>query len=187
MRIRQLRLAERLGFTRAFCPASSGPMAVAGRVSALEACVMEPTTDVDSPRKESEMEKILVAYDGTEPSKRALAAAASLGKAFGAQLGVVSVVPRRPGRFPTDPWDNRKVHAAELVEARDLLRAEGLEAELIEPVGDPAVMIEHVAENGGYDTVVVGARGLGAIDRMLQGSVSAHVATHASTTVVVAR
>ena len=37
---------------------------------------MEPTTDFDSPRKESEMEKILVAYDGTEPSKRALAAAA---------------------------------------------------------------------------------------------------------------
>lgn len=133
------------------------------------------------------MEKILVAYDGTEPSKRALAAAATLGKAFGARLGVVSVVPRRPGRFPTDPWDDRKVHAAELAEARDLLRAEGLEAELIEPVGDPAVMIEKVAETGGYDTIVIGARDLGAIGRLLQGSVSEHVATHSSATVVVAR
>lgn len=133
------------------------------------------------------MEKILIAYDGTEPSKRALAAAATLGKAFGARLGVVSVVPRRAGRFPIDPWDDDAVHADELVEARDLLRKEGLEAELFEPVGDPAEMIERVAEKGGFDTVVVGARGLGAIGRFLQGSVSEHVATHANTTVVVAR
>lgn len=133
------------------------------------------------------MEKILIAYDGTEPSKRALAAAATLGKAFGARLGVVSVVPRRAGRFSIDPWDDDAVHADELVEARDLLRKEGLEAELFEPVGDPAEMIERVAEKGGFDTVVVGARGLGAIGRFLQGSVSEHVATHANTTVVVAR
>ncbi len=133
------------------------------------------------------MEKILVAYDGTEPSKRALAAAATLSKAFGARLGVVSVVPSRPDRFPIDPWDDRKVHANELIEAQELLRADGLEAELIEPVGDPAKMIEQVAEQGGYDTVIVGARRLGMIDRILQGSVSEHVATHASATVVVAR
>lgn len=57
------------------------------------------------------MEKILVAYDGTEWSKRALAVAATLSKAFGARLNVVSVVPRRPGRFPIDPWDDGKVHA----------------------------------------------------------------------------
>jgi len=133
------------------------------------------------------MEKILIAYDGTEPSKRALMEAATLGKAFGAHLGVVSVVPFRPGRFPIDPWDDNKAHADELIEARDLLRAQGLEAELIEPMGDPAEMIEQVAEKGGYDTIVIGARGLGAIGRMLQGSVSEHVATHADATVVVAR
>ena len=46
------------------------------------------------------MDKILVAYDGTTPSKRALHTAATLGKAFGATIGVVSVVPRRPGRSP---------------------------------------------------------------------------------------
>jgi nucleotide-binding universal stress UspA family protein len=48
-------------------------------------------------------------------------------------------------------------------------------------------MIEQVAEKGGYDTVVVGARGLGALGRILQGSVSEHVATHANATVIVAR
>jgi nucleotide-binding universal stress UspA family protein len=133
------------------------------------------------------MEKILIAYDGTEPSKRALVAAATLGKAFGARLGVVSVVPQRPGRFSIDTWDDTKVQADELLEARELLRAEGLETELIEPAGDPAVMIEQVAEKGGYDTIVIGARGLGALGRFFQGSVSEHVATHAAATVVVAR
>ena len=37
------------------------------------------------------------------------------------------------------------------------------------------------------DVVVVGTRGLGALGRTLQGSVSEHVATHAKATVVVAR
>jgi nucleotide-binding universal stress UspA family protein len=133
------------------------------------------------------MEKILVAYDGSEPSKRALHTAATLGKAFGATIGVVSVVPRHPGRSPIDPWDDSKVHAEELVEARELLRAEGIEAELLEPMGDPALMIERMAEKGGYDTVVIGSRGLGSIERVLQGSVSEHVATHANATVVVTR
>ena len=106
------------------------------------------------------MDKILVAYDGTDPSKRAPHMAATLGKAFKASIGVVSVVPRHPGRSPVDPWDDGRVHAEELVEARDLLRLEGMEAELLEPMGDPALMIERMAEQGGYDTIVVGTRDL---------------------------
>ncbi len=133
------------------------------------------------------MDKILVAYDGTAPSKRALHTAATLGKAFKASIGVVSVVPRHAGRSPVDPWDDGRVHAEELVEARDLLRLEGMEAVLLEPMGDPALMIERMAEEGGYDTIVVGTRDLGAVDRLLIGSVSEHVAVHANATVVVAR
>jgi len=77
--------------------------------------------------------------------------------------------------------------AAELLEARELLRADGREVELIEPEGDPAMMIEQIAEKGGYDTVVVGSRDPGSIGRMIAGSVSEHVATYAKTTVIVAR
>jgi nucleotide-binding universal stress UspA family protein len=133
------------------------------------------------------MDKILLAYDGTAEAKKALATATELSKAFGATLAVVSVVPVHPGRTPIDPWDDREVHAQELLEARDLLRQGGVEAQLIEPAGDPAETIERIAENGGFDTIVVGTRGQGALGRMLQGSVSEHVATHAHATVVVAR
>jgi nucleotide-binding universal stress UspA family protein len=133
------------------------------------------------------MDKILLAYDGSEASHRALATAARLSKALGARLSVVSVVPRRSGRYPIDPWDDATTHAAELLEARDLLRNDGIEAELIEPVGEPAQTIEAVARKGEFDTIVVGSRGLGVLGRALQGSVSEHVATHAQATVVVAR
>ena len=58
---------------------------------------------------------------------------------------------------------------------------------LIEQAGDPAQTIERIAHDGGYDMVVVGSRHLGAVSRVLQGSVSEHVATHAPATVVIAR
>ena len=133
------------------------------------------------------MEKILLAYDGGEPAKRALAATIEMSEKFGATVAVISVVPFHPGtRTPIDPWDDSSVHAKELLEAKKLLREHGIEAELLEPAGDPARTIERVAKEGGYDTIVMGSRGLGAIDRMLQGSVSEHVATHAETTVVIA-
>lgn len=133
------------------------------------------------------MQKILVAYDGGDPARRALDTAAELARLTGASVAVVSVIPTHPGRFPVDPWDDTSVHASELLEARRLLRDKGIEAELIEPAGEPASTIERVAEDGGYDTVVVGSRGLNAMGRLLQGSVSEHVATHARATVVVAR
>jgi nucleotide-binding universal stress UspA family protein len=118
------------------------------------------------------MNKILLAYDGGEPAKRALEQTIELAQRFGARV---------------DPWDDRTVHAEELLEARRLLHEVGIEAELLEPGGDPAKVIERMADERGYDTIVIGTRGLGTLTRMLQGSVSDHVATHAHATVIVAR
>ena len=133
------------------------------------------------------MRKILIAYDGGEAAHRALDLAAELAHKFDAAVGVVSVVPVHAGRVPVDPWDDREVHTTELAEAAGLLRAQGIEPVMYEPAGDPAATIEKIAEEGGYDMVVVGSRGLGLLSRALQGSVSEHVATHSRTTVVVAR
>ncbi len=133
------------------------------------------------------MQRILLAYDGGEPAQRALAMAADLATTFRATLTVVSVIPVRPGRSPIDPWDDRSVHEAELLEAGAILRARGIEPELLEAAGDPAKTIERIATERDVDAVIVGARGLSALGRALQGSVSEHVATHAATTVIVAR
>lgn len=133
------------------------------------------------------MKKILLAYDGGEPAHHALDTAAELALKFGATLSVVSVVPVRTGRAAMDPWDDSNLHAQELGEARRLLQEKGIEADLMEPAGDPAKTIEHIAAEGGFDTVVLGSRGLSVLGRALQGSVSEHVATHAEATVIIAR
>ena len=81
------------------------------------------------------MKNILLAYDGGEPAKRALAMAIDLTKTFGANLSVVSVVPVRTGRSPIDPWDDTSVHAQELLEAGYTEEAVGEIKELFRPVG----------------------------------------------------
>jgi nucleotide-binding universal stress UspA family protein len=131
--------------------------------------------------------KILLAYDGGEPAHRALELTAELAQKFVASVAVVSVIPVHPGRVPIDPWDDAPVHATQLAEANRLLLGHGIEPILIEQAGDPAVTIERIAKDGGYDIVVVGSRHLGAVSRVLQGSVSEHVATHSTATVIVAR
>jgi nucleotide-binding universal stress UspA family protein len=133
------------------------------------------------------MQKILVAYDGDEPAHRALERGAELARAFGAELAVISVTPRRKGRVPIDPWDDAEVHAKALKAAAEWLSHRGLAAELLSPAGDPAQTIEDVARAGAFDTIVVGSRGLGPVARLMQGSVSEHVATNAKASVVIAR
>lgn len=141
----------------------------------------------DPAPREFTMEKILLAYDGGEPARRALELTADLAHKFGAVVSVVSVTPIHSGRAPIDPWDDRPVHLGELREAQQMLRERGAEPQLLSPAGDPARTIERIATDGGYDTVILGSRGLGAVSRALQGSISEHVATHAEATVIVAR
>ena len=133
------------------------------------------------------MKRILVAYDGGKAARHALETAIELAKAFDASISVISVVPFRPGRSPVDPWDDEAMHTAELLEARSILAQHGLSADLYEPAGHPALVIERVIEERGFDTVVLGSRGLGPLSRILEGSVSEHVATHTDATVVIAR
>lgn len=109
-----------------------------------------------------------------------------MAKLSGALVTVASVVPVHPGRVPIDPRDDPTVHTQELLEAGDILREHGIEAELLRPYGDPARELEELAEQGRFDTIVMGSRGLGAVSRFLRGSVSEHVATHAAANVVIA-
>ena len=124
-------------------------------------------------------ERILLAYDGTEQSKRALNFAVGLARLTDAGIGIVSVVPVHAGRMGADPWDDAGVHSAELREAQRLVREAGLVPTLHEPFGEIAEQIVRTAVQGGYDHIVLGSRHLGLFDRILQGSVSEGVATQA--------
>ncbi|MBP1705364.1 MAG: uspA [Chloroflexi bacterium] len=131
------------------------------------------------------MRKILLAYDGGEPARRALQTAGDLALTLGASLSVVSVVPVCPDHPEAADPAAIAEHARDLQEAKRLLAERGIEVELLEPTGDPAGTIERIADEGGFDTIVLGSRGLGTIGRMLKGSISEHVVSHARATVVV--
>jgi len=131
--------------------------------------------------------RILIAYDGSPGARRALETGAQLAIALGASVGVVSAVPARAGQRPDDPWSETSAHAAELHEAQVILAAAGLEAATHEPVGKPGNMIVKVAEEFGYDAIVLGSRELGPVRRAVLGSVSSYVATNTEATVIIAR
>jgi nucleotide-binding universal stress UspA family protein len=126
------------------------------------------------------MKRILVAYDDTEPARRALDRAAELAKAFDSEVIVASVAPllvsspRASG--PIDPVDSPAHHAEELETARALLSERGIEAQTVTATGDPAGAIVMIADEREADLVIVGTREPGLAERILRHSVSAEVA-----------
>ena len=115
------------------------------------------------------MKTIVVAYNDTNDSDRALERTAELARFYDAQVVVTSVVPVLVGGQPqTGP-------GPELQHAQALLRDRGIEAELVEAAGEIADAIVEVADRHGADLIVVGTRELSHVERMLGYSVSESV------------
>jgi nucleotide-binding universal stress UspA family protein len=126
------------------------------------------------------MSTIVLGYDQTPGSQRALERAASLAKALGARLVVTSVTPLMisSGRSagPIDPTDPPERHAEELAAARQYLEGQGVEADYQPAIGEPAAAIVQLADKVDADMIVVGTRELSLIQRLTGQSVSDAVA-----------
>jgi nucleotide-binding universal stress UspA family protein len=135
------------------------------------------------------MKTIVVGYDETEPSKRALDRAVELAQAFGAKLIVTSVAPVLVsvgrGMGPIDPVDPPEQHLAELEHARAHLEGKGLDVELVPAVGEPAETIVQLAAERKADMIVVGTREPNVLERLLGTSVSQSVSRRASCDVLI--
>jgi nucleotide-binding universal stress UspA family protein len=135
------------------------------------------------------MTKILIAYDGSEHSRRALRYAERVQPHD--EVSVISVAAAliegpRTAAF-TDPASAPDAHRVQLEEARMILADLGVEAEPIIAIGNPADEILNVAEEHGIELVVVGRTGMNAVRRFLMGSVSDRVVQHARCDVLVVR
>jgi nucleotide-binding universal stress UspA family protein len=135
------------------------------------------------------MKTIVVGYDETEPSKRALERAAELAQAFGSKVIVTSVAPvllgiARTGG-PIDPTDPPEKHVEELGHAHDYLSGRNIEPELVPAVGEPAETIVEVAKERNADLIVVGTREPNILMRLLGQSVSEGVAHQAHCDVLI--
>lgn len=112
------------------------------------------------------MNTIVVAYNDTNDSDRALDRAAELAGFYGAKVVVTSIVPVLVGGEPSAGA------GPELQLAEAKLRELGIEAEFVEAVGEIAEAIVEVADSRNADLIVVGTRELSQVERMLGHSVS---------------
>ncbi len=137
-------------------------------------------------------QKVLIAHDFSEPSRRALEFACQVVRAGGGHLDVVHVYPQqRMGDGPAleFPWPRPEqveqymrflAHELRGMIPSDL---EGRATARV-VVGDPRQELLDHARELGSDVIVVGATGKGLVDRALLGSVSRSLVHHSPIPVV---
>jgi nucleotide-binding universal stress UspA family protein len=119
---------------------------------------------------------ILVAYDGSEHSRRAASIAGDLARAHGedAELWVVSVVDPVTGElgepFLSDLIARSAAAGQILINEAVSCIGEGVQIHREVLFGEPASCIVEVAKNRSCDLIVIGSRGLGMLKSLLLGS-----------------
>ncbi|MCY0858830.1 MAG: universal stress protein [Sulfolobaceae archaeon] len=135
--------------------------------------------------------KILIAYDGSEPSKKALNLGIELAKQMKAKLLILHVVNTciESWGIPLNDAINtlKTVGDAKVKEALEIAKSQGVEAEGIVIEGEPSNKIVEVANIQGVDLIVMGNRGLSRFKRIFLGSVSQGVIEQSKIPVVVVK
>jgi len=140
-------------------------------------------------RQNPHFRKLLVGYDGSPQSDKAVDVALSLATCIDSSVLIFAVA--RPPEPSTSVeleavLDDAREHYEEgLKKAVEKARGQGLEVQTDIAVGHPAEQIIHRAELDGIDLIVLGRRGRSMIARMMLGSVSERVLRYAHCPVMV--
>ncbi len=133
---------------------------------------------------------ILLAYDGSEHSQRALQKAIDVARCSSAKIQILYAydkIPRYLGEPNLQHWIDQSVDVAQatITAAVQQLRDSGLEFSTNILEGPAPEAILRVAETEGCDLIVLGSRGLGELRGLLLGSVSDRVLQRAQVPVLV--
>lgn len=131
--------------------------------------------------------RIACGVDGSAASVETATLAAQVASATGAELRLLHVVPVFRGDNAEWTLDPEEPSPAELEPSVHAAVALGVVPVREMAMGRPESAIVAAASRDGTDLVVVGHRGLSGVRRVLLGSVSEHVTTHAPCSVLVAR
>jgi len=138
--------------------------------------------------------KILVPVDGSENSLRALDQAIFIAKSTGAQITAIHVIERPPTiyvesqKLLDDLLSNYRKESTKILDGcKEMARKSGIALETVIAEGDAASSIAGYAEQGGFDLVILGSRGLGKLKEMMMGSTSSKVLHQAKCSVMVVK
>lgn len=151
--------------------------------------------DTNSLSQSPKYKHVLVGYDGSKNSSRALARAAEIAKEQGSTLRVVVVVnttmfaaaPMTPP-IPSEVIDDlikkgRQMLSEAMVSVGELVP--GVTGTVEE--GNPAELILSIASVDSIDLIVLGRRGISGVERFLLGGVSSSVIGHSKCDVLIVR
>jgi nucleotide-binding universal stress UspA family protein len=133
--------------------------------------------------------KLLVGYDGSPESDKAVDMAFSLASCVDAAVLIFAVA--RPPEPPTSVeleavLDDAREHYEECFKKiAEKAHERHLEIQTAIAVGHPGEQIIHRAEKDGIDLIILGRRGRSMISRMMLGSVSERVLRYANCPVMV--
>lgn len=139
---------------------------------------------------------ILAAYDGSPHSKKALDQAVKIIQAQGAgALHVVVVADIKPVDFGIsaasvylrDQAEDAKIKSEDLLKDAKWQIPRDIKADFILQAGSAGPAILKTAETVKADLIVIGSRGRSAVEGLLMGSVSSHVASRAACPVLVVK
>ncbi|MHB1044231.1 MAG: universal stress protein [Eubacteriales bacterium] len=133
--------------------------------------------------------KIMVAFDGSDHSIKALRMAADIARKYRSSVSVVTAVnlPELPDRCGRESESFDGGFSPELELASAIAAEEKIKVVTHYLRGKAAVTILRFAEDNQLDLVVIGARGRNAVQRFLLGSVSSHLVNNLKCTVLVAK
>jgi nucleotide-binding universal stress UspA family protein len=133
---------------------------------------------------------ILLAFDGSDCSNRALKYASNMAQQYGAALWLIHVFPHTSDLLGYEDFEKlfaKRKSAGQAIVDRALQKLDEsklqVRTELLE--GPEAESILKSAQNLEADLIVMGTRGLGAVKGLLIGSVSRKVLHYASCPVMV--
>ncbi|MFP3399576.1 universal stress protein [Acidianus sp.] len=138
-------------------------------------------------------EKILVAYDGSEHSKKALDVAIDLAKRYSSEVYVVEAVDETifetVGVLPplSAIEEMEKKAKKDIDEAVNKATQNGVKAVGEVLSGDPATAILEYANKNDIKLIIIGSRGLSRFKRILLGSVSSRVVQESKIPVIVVK
>jgi nucleotide-binding universal stress UspA family protein len=148
------------------------------------------------------LKKILVSTDGSENANRAVAAASTLAKQNGAELLIIHVVSEAvPAQYApiginapvadyTNYFNTIEDQGKTLVnQTVGQAKREGVNArgQVLRTISSTVEAIVEASDNEHVDLIVVGTRGLGGFKKLLLGSVSSGIVSHATCSVLIVR